>query len=308
MVYQTKSHAPTEQSEFTGISTLAIFDIVTTALSMISILGYGTFLIMRWKESSLSNRMTLTLLFPLFGALLCYLLVFIMDTEGINCIILASCTQFLFLSTLTWTNAMAINITRVVYSSYLIDKSKRLFKFYALYAFGLPLLLVIVTVTLSVADLFERPVYQRRGVCFISEPTVIYSLFLGPIYLCITSNIILCVISIIRISRSKITTSNDVDRVKRNIVACIKLSICLGAGWIILFLAYWWDPLWQVVQLFVELQGVLIVVGNIINWKCCQAISKPCRRSSMTTDFDLSTRRESTSTILSTITTASTEF
>lgn len=195
--------------------------------------------------------------------------------DGHACIVLASLDQLFFLATLTWTNAIAIDITYSIHKLALQSNSKKRFVAYLCYSFGVPLLLTLIPPVLHVEHekvSLERPVYRNQYLCFLDDAVVIYSLFLAPVCILISLNVILCVACLLRVTRGVDISSNDKDRTKKNIITCIKLSVCLGIGWIFLFPALIFDGLWPVVLVFVELQGVLLVTANLIGWDCIRKL------------------------------------
>lgn len=254
------------------------YDYILLALSMISILSYITWMFVHWKDIRLADSMMISSLIALLGSLLCYCLATVpAGSNPIGCRAVAALYQFFFLSTLAWTNARAIDVTHTVYHFTLAAKSKKNCMCHALYAIGLPLILTIITYILSEKEesiaAFNRHVYREKYICFLNEVIVIYSLFLGPTYLIILVNIALCIAVMVRVTTSLSIGSSDKHRAKRNAISCIKLSLCFGSGWILLFGAISIPTLWPVLQVFVEMQGVLVVSANVVNWGCIRKCS-----------------------------------
>lgn len=79
--------------------------------------------------------------------------------------------------------------------------------------------------------------------------------------------------------------TSDADRMKRNILAALKLSVLLGAGWVLLFLGFIHPNLWILFQVYFEAQGILITAANFTSWSCVRKlwhrqenkVLKPCR-------------------------------
>lgn len=226
------------------------------------------------------------------GTLLCSLVTFLLailqvipagEDNKTACIVLASILQFLFLSTMCWISALAFKTTRLVYSITLVKKSRKGYWFYALYAFGLPLLFTLLTFGISWIDGIK--VYRDPPACFLADMSILVGLFLAPIYLSVLANLVLCFASISRIMKTTNLRTSDADRMKRNILAALKLSVLLGAGWVLLFLGFIHPNLWILFQVYFEAQGILITAANFTSWSCVRKlwhrqenkVLKPCR-------------------------------
>ena len=234
----------------------------------------------------------MTLLAALFGALICF--AFITTPVGrdvIGCQALAALNQFFFLSTLTWSNSMAISIYRSLHSLRLASSSKRTFILYNLYSFGLPFVLTLLAFILSKVKSidFKSKIYDFEVICFLFEKIVIYSLFLVPVYILIISNIIIGVAVMVKVARSgKVGATKDRNRLKKSIICCLKVSFCLGLGWVLLFVALIHPSIWQVMQVFVELQGVFIVAANIVGLGCIRTVKSWTETYTSTTSHSVS--------------------
>ena len=240
-------------------------------------------MIVSWKKTTVNNLMMISLLFTLFTSLVFFSVSTIPAGGDMTaCRAIAAMNQFLFLATFTWTNALAIDITYTIYSFGSKSKAKLRYIGYLLYALGLPLLLTLITFGLheEQANLnLSRTVYRENYLCFLNDSTVIYSLFLAPMYFLIFINIILCIACILRVTRKIEIASNDKDRTKKNVITCIKLSTCLGLGWVLLYVSLVFEEVWPIVLAFIELQGVFIVTANMIGWDCIKKIKSATERS-----------------------------
>ena len=255
----------------TPVPKLETHDYVLLSLSLISILVYSTYKIAtRWKRMRTPELMMLSLLVSLFGALAAFSVANL--PSGVGCRVLAAMLQFLFLSTLFWSNAIGINTTYTIFSMMPVSTNRKRYLQYCIYAIGLPLLLVIITYIFSVVYEGDQTfrVYRQDMFCFLQQTEVMYGLFLAPMYLLITANISLCIACIIKIEKGTGIASNDNDRWKKNIITCIKLSITFGISWSLLpFLSIWPENmlLATISQILIEIQGILVVAGNILRWK-----------------------------------------
>lgn len=247
------------------------------------------------KKKHLPQLMHISLLTTLFASLVCYCFATVSAGKGlIGCQVVAAMYQFFFLSTMCWTNALAITVTHTIYSFTTSRGSRKGYIGYTLYALGLPLFITLVTYGLAVEEdnpnlNLQSTVYRDNNFCFLRNSIVLYALFLGPIYLIIIVNFILCVACMIRVSHSYKIGSNDKDRKKKNIITCIKLSTCLGLGWSLLFFTQAFPKLRPALGVFVEVQGLLIVSAEFLRWKCVSRIQS--RLTTINTD---STSRGST--------------
>jgi len=171
---------------------------------------------------------------------------------------------------------MAFNITRTLYSLSLSASRLSKLKFYIPYAMGCPLVCVLVAATLSRYEIeaFKHPVYGEVSLCFLHERITLYATFLVPIYTAIAVNVILAVASIVRVTHNDSPATFDKHHSGKNLITGIKLSLCLGLGWVFLFIATaTGDNNWYIcMQIFVELQGVLVVLANLLSWKCINGL------------------------------------
>lgn len=234
-------------------------------------------MLVRWKTMGIPDLLMFCILVCVFGALLSYAVADVpAGRDLIGCQALAAAQQFLFLSTFFWSNALGINITYTIFSFKAVSVSKkRRFCWSFVYAVSAPALLTLITYILSLQEdgieHFKSPVYREGFFCFIEESIVLYSLFLGPVYVVIMANFCMCTACIVRIKRGLGVTSNDKDRWKKNIVTCVKLSICLGVGWVLFFFVTIFTDnrsLFMCMQIFIEIQGILVVMANVVTWSC----------------------------------------
>ena len=250
-------------------------------------------MLVSWKETTTSQLMMISLLITLGLSLVVFFLSVIMAGEDRTaCWVIAAVNQFLFLATFTWTNSLAIDVTYTIFSFVSNSMSKARFVAYFFYSFGFPLLLTLITFLLHEVqeDLeLSRTVYRENYLCFLNDGTIIYWLFLAPICVLVFVNIVLCIVCMVRVTRKLEIASNDRDRAKKNAITCIKLSVCLGLGWILLYVSLVVEEFWPVVLKFIELQGVLVVTANIIGWDCVKKITTLAQST-----FASATRTENT--------------
>lgn len=229
-------------------------------------------MVLKKKTMRLPEKMMLALLSSLFGALLCF--AFVTTPAGGNalaCKSLAGLTQFLFLSSLAWSNAMAISIAKSLTSMHIRNDSVKSFILFSLYALGLPLFCTLATLTLSEIKSYKfyNEVYETDVICFMGDFVTLIVFFLAPAYILILLNFCIGVFVMMKVMRSgDIGAHRDKNRMKKHVITCFKVSACLGLSWIFLLVATFEDSLWPAMQVSVELQGVILVIANSISWKC----------------------------------------
>ena len=262
------------------------YDYVLLSLSLLCILVYSVYMVITgWKTMKTPELMMLSLLISLFGALITFSVANL--PSGIGCRVLAAMQQFLFLSSLFWSSAIGINITHSIFTIRSVSTTRKKYFFYCIYSLGVPLLLVLITYGLSVAhqDNPDFKVY-RETFCFLQQSEVLYGLFLVPIYLVVGSNLILCILCMVRVQRSMSIASNDKDRWKKNVITCIKLSVTFGISWVLLFI-FTASPntkqLEILMQVSIEIQGILVVFVNVLSWGCLTKVQSLFKSEPSTT-------------------------
>ena len=256
---------------------LAVYDYILAAASLLSVTLYIIYLLVRKRKLHLPDAMMICLLVSLFMAILCFMLITVpVGRDRIGCKALAGLIQYFFLASSLWGNAMAFSIIKTLFSMSLDHAQPSKLKFYTLYAMGCPLICIIVAVALSKFEIkaFTHPVYRQDFICFLHERITLYATFLIPLYASIAVNVIIATIAIIRVVQSGGSATIDKSRRQRNLITAIKLSVCLGVGWVFLFIAAaTGDAGWYLyMQIFVELQGVLVVLANLLHWSCLTAV------------------------------------
>ncbi|XP_067948847.1 uncharacterized protein [Watersipora subatra] len=296
---QLRSYKNITEAKMKERSKFHLYDFILIGLSLSAIIFYLIYLmIFKRKQLTTADKMMIALLVSLFGALICFAFITTPQvTDLIGCQLLAALTQFFFLSSLTWSNSMAISIVRTLHTFLLHRQSRLEFLCYIIYSFGLPLACTSITYLLSTADIhtFTKGVYETEVLCFIGEIIVLYALFLAPVYILLLLNFVLGATAIVKVSKSgNVGSSQDKNRMKKQIISGFKLTVSLGLGWVLLFFVTLFDTLqpqnssvlWKTMQVFVELQGVLIVISNLIGWKCLQSIPKRVKPHMSTSQSD----------------------
>lgn len=252
---------------------ISIIDYILSALSMVVVLAYLLYYVIKGKKT-LTSYFIVSSLMTLLAALISYCLVGQASPGEVSCMIIASLNQYFMLCTHTWTNALAVWMIRGITRVKLVDQSVTSYIYYALYAWLAPLVLVILAYVLNVAEVDGlHPIFSSY-VCFIEHGWVRLLLFTGPIFLLVLINLILCIVAIIKVlqSDSKITTSDKL-RTKRKIITIVKLQVIFGLHWFLLY--FTWivgvhaKVLWQILGVLISLQGTFVVLSQLIQLDLC---------------------------------------
>lgn len=245
-------------------------DYTLISFSLLAILCYMVYVLARKRRSALKQPqlLTLTLLCCLFGALFCFAFVgfkFPLNTN--DCEVFGSFIQFLFFSTISWSNCIAICIYRGLTHPRALSKSIQIYIRYCFYAFSLPLASVFSTLLFSNSNMLSSQHKVLKGSCFIADPKARYAMFLGPSYLLAASNIVIAAIVLYKVDNDNILRpAKDIKTLKHYAQLCIKVTLCFGIGWALLNIATIHVKIWMVFQLFLEAKGVLAVI-LVLNWK-----------------------------------------
>ncbi|KAF2899564.1 hypothetical protein ILUMI_06614 [Ignelater luminosus] len=178
-----------------------------------------------------------------------------------TCRVMGMVTLFCFISSIFWMNVMSYDM----YSKFkgsrgfsVSNKSKRRKRFalYSAYAWGVPLLLIILIITLS--RTVKPNVWYDPGIrgeeCFLRDgiPELLY--FYGPLAILITANIVMFIMTAIRIKKlqndtkmltrkgSKKHSSKGDDQYRFSLY--IKLLFAMGINWSVEIIS--WILNWQV--------------------------------------------------------------
>jgi len=222
--------------------------------------------------------MIIILLICIFGATLLFALSPLMTANLIGCKVIAGLIQFFYISTVTWSNVIGINIYRMVITVTAADRSdKKSLLLYGVYAFGIPLGLTVAAGIVDALNASSLPIYRTSGLCFLNSGNIPYllGLFLVPIYAGSLIGIICGSLSMGQVMKSPIISSNDEHRSKRNALTCIKMALVLGFTWV-LFPFLLIEPTnspaaigySRFVMVILDLQGLFVVIATVVTWSC----------------------------------------
>ncbi|KAK9504340.1 hypothetical protein O3M35_010695 [Rhynocoris fuscipes] len=155
--------------------------------------------------------------------------------------------------------------------------------FYSLYAWGMPLIILLITVTVDFSDLVpdNSPFKPKIGIqkCFFDDRSSAYMYFYGPMGVLICTNLILFAITAYRIWRtSKETAALNRGDSRRHsdkqenerFKLYVKLFLVMGINWVAELISFILGKqvpqyFWYLTDLTNTLQGVFIFI--IFVWK-----------------------------------------
>jgi len=255
------------------VYTAEIYDYVLLSISLLVILGYNTYYLIR-LPCTITGNVVFCSLATTFAAQLAYLMSYIDSiTETAFCPVLAILKQYLHLSVMFWTNSLAIWIaagfTRATLAA---NQSKNAFIACALHGWMTPLVFIVLTLILQYGpQTIFYPVLTVGNPCFLNDTSFVRLLvFLGPIYLVIFINFALAATAALTLCCGTRASNSDRDRLIKNIMIVVKLVFLFGLHWVLLFLAdYITQPevqrgLWTATKVLTESQGFLVVLAQII--------------------------------------------
>jgi len=253
---------------------LEYYDYAFVAISLLCIFSYNLHYLIK-KEYTVTGNIVFSSLCTQFLALLTYAIShidIIIEVPSV-CPVLAMLKQYLFISMICWTNALAIWIARGVTQTELASqRSARSFLWCALHGWVSPLVFVILTICLQYGPTtIFYPVLTDGSPCFLHDTSYVRLLvFLVPIYLIILINFLFAVSSMVAICRGTQASEADRERHVKNIMIVLKLVFLFGLHWVLLFLADYvmhaetQAALWTTVRVLTEFQGCLVILAQSI--------------------------------------------
>ncbi|XP_073972402.1 G-protein coupled receptor Mth2-like isoform X7 [Rhodnius prolixus] len=238
--------------------------------------------------SPFKGKLTISYLFTILIAFICTAIVqSIKIRHVLLCKIFSFSVQYFFLATFFWLNVMCIDIYWA-FSSVRTRGGRpggdlRKLLLYSLYAWGMPLLILLATVAVDFSDAVPKmsPFKPNVGTnkCFFEGRSAAYLYFYGPMALLICANMVLFGVTAYRIwSTSRETAALNRGDSRRHsdkqenerFKLYVKLFLVMGINWaaeLISFIVGEGVPhyLWYVTDLTNTLQGVFIFI--IFVWK-----------------------------------------
>lgn len=194
---------------------------------------------------------------------------------GVGCQIIGALIHYCWLSCLLWMNACSIHMFRVfAITRTSVPKNETIVYKYALYCMGTPLIFVGITILYS-WQIYGDYGYGGDCTCYIISTTLQIAAFGVPIVVIVLANIVLFVITIVKIHRIKSLDTKSSDS-SSNIKNYFKLSTLTGATWVWGFL-YSFTKYEPFAYLFITHnmgQGFLIFAAFVCNRRTFDLIFK----------------------------------
>ena len=276
----------TEYSEI--VFRFNIYHYVLCGLSALCLLTYIVWYFIWSKQKTLTGNFFICQLATLIVALSCYCFIVSAKEHTILCKIVTSLVQYSFLSVHCWTNVLAVWMFRGLSKSKLVKRDgQKAFAAYAIYGWLAPLPFVVFGFILNAFQVDGLYPVFSDSFCFLASGWIRVLLFTGPIYLQIFVDVGLCIgvaVIIWRSGNGLASNRSNHRQVKMKVFSLIKLIIIFGIQWVLLFFTEIDSPyvtyLWTALNVLVALQGVLIILAQLLTRSNIVRLSKfmrtPC--------------------------------
>lgn len=190
------------------------------------------------------------------------------------CQIVGYVTFMAFFSTFTWLNTISFHIWRTTVIPHAHASSMQWYLTYLIYAYGLPLLMLIIALAAHHAPGNHIKPGIGDSVCWFQGRDAIWAYFYGPILFLLILNVIFFCWTIKALWKDCRTVQNCSSKVKSLKYKCllyVKLFFIMGLSWIFEVLSFAFDDrehfiryVWNVTDFINSMQGVLIFLILII--------------------------------------------
>jgi hypothetical protein len=181
-------------------------------------------------------------------------------TISILCSLLGMVQHFAFLASFCWMHAIAINTIRTFTSPLARGASPdRIYKIYCAVTYGVPFAVFVVGAILEFCT-DVGPLYGSRS-CWIIHRIYMIVTFVLPIAAIIAANVVILLMAVMSIHRTKRATQSTVGRKsKGEFFIYTRLAFLMGLTWIFGFIAMFAhnDVIWYIFTLLNTSQGVFI--------------------------------------------------
>ncbi|XP_023940356.2 probable G-protein coupled receptor Mth-like 3 [Bicyclus anynana] len=210
--------------------------------------------------------------------------------KGQICAITGFLVYFWMISIFSWMNVISINVYRTVEdASYLKKTERKQHLIYNCYAWGFAIFFLFVSL---ITDLVEGEHY-KPGIgdnsCWFKGRTERWIFFYAPIAVLITANIILFVLSSLKLWRStRKYEVNKLNNLKHKFLTSLKLFLVMGISWVFEIASFAHGEshvIWRIMDIFNGLQGVVIflilvvfrrrAIRGLANENCCLFFTRP---------------------------------
>ena len=257
-----------------GIVAITAEQIVSTVACSLSLfclfLTLLTYACLR-ELRTLCGILIMNLCFSLFVAQLLFSLNVVPDPSSAYCKIHTALQHFFWLSSFFWTSALALDMALRFSSSFAsLDTSKNstIMK-YALYCYGLPLLVTVICVSVSlffnIGFMYFAPTY-----CFIHTGLAAFVGMVVPISVTMVCNLSLFSVTVVNLHRTMQEASRakaDQENLKKEVIIYIRLVSLMGFNWLFGLLSSGIKAnivLNIIFAIFMGLQGVFIFVSFVM--------------------------------------------
>ena len=199
-VYNECKTVEVVESKSWQIEVSNIIYIIFTTLSLIAILIHIAIYFILFKKRNLHATNSFSMVFSLFWAQL-LLLICSQECNSVTmCYVSTVLIYYLFMSAFFWMNVMSYDICKTFHSTSIRDNSIRKYRVYALYAYGVPLIMAMIAVIVDLAarDAEVSPGFGDNGFWFANRGGLLL-FFIGPTELLFLCNLIMLMISIYNI-------------------------------------------------------------------------------------------------------------
>lgn len=224
------------------------------------------------------GKILLCLIIALWIAQLLFLLSSSVENIRAMCIAFALGIHYFFLAAFCWMNVISFDLwmtfSQTFRTSGSSSRSGRRLRLYHLYAWTIPMAIVIIGIILDFSNFnIEHPTIKPgygNGVCWISSRDALLAFFIGPLALFKIVDIVSFIFTAINIAKAK--REGAMARSKKNtcsLLINIKLSLVMGLTWVFAFFANLTnvDGLWYLFIIFNTLQGLFIALSFLCTKK-----------------------------------------
>ena len=264
----TNDYTYFEKVEFFNFnSTQEIVTLVTALISMVCLALTLVVYLMLSELRNVPGKLIMSLSLMLLVSQ-CLLLTIHLPT-GRMCMVFAAITHACWLSTFAWMTVIGVNLAitfRVNASGSNALISENLYTRYAVFAWGFPLVIVLSSVGVDLANIPDLSIgYGDGDICWISNNTASLIVFGVPIAALLSINIVCFLVTLYGIRKaieiSKNISSTRKDRQTFSIYS--KLFMITGLSWCFCFVAAFVniEALWYAFIVTNNLQGLYVFIG-----------------------------------------------
>ncbi|XP_038206742.1 G-protein coupled receptor Mth2-like [Zerene cesonia] len=182
-----------------------------------------------------------------------------------SCTIQTFFIYFFFMASFFWTNAISIQIFQAVRRPVLLDYGWKKFFFYALYAWGCP---VLLTMCMAIVN-FHPGNHHKPGIgiytCWFRDKYQQWYYMYSVMLIILLVNFALFIYTCICLWRQSFSSTN-IKAMKYKTAMMLKLCIVMGLPWIFEMISTLTHPhiIWTILDIFNVLQGPLLFLILVV--------------------------------------------